>query len=163
MLFREIKQNYPVHIFNKQDLTIEKGKATAVSLPRLEMNPNTGKTEMVVDVTIDVDGRTATYAIPENLSVTYAGSIVLSTDEQGLSGEIESTINAAEKALSSMEYYKKVKEVAPSLLAQINPEYREKQQTEKRFNQIETSIGRMEELMTKQQEMMANFIKKFES
>lgn len=52
---------------------------------------------------------------------------------------------------------------APSLLAELNPMYKEKQETEQRFGKIEGSIGEMKELMKKQQEMMENFIKKFES
>lgn len=52
---------------------------------------------------------------------------------------------------------------APSLLAELNPMYKEKQETEQRFGKIEKSISGMEELMKKQQEMMENFIKKFES
>lgn len=49
------------------------------------------------------------------------------------------------------------------LLAELNPMYKEKQETEQRFGKIEKSISGMEELMKKQQEMMENFIKKFES
>ena len=41
--------------------------------------------------------------------------------------------------------------------------YKEKQETEQRFGKIEGSIGEMKELMKKQQEVMENFIKKFES
>lgn len=52
---------------------------------------------------------------------------------------------------------------APSLLAELNPMYKEKQETEQRFGKIEGSIGEMKELMKKQQEMVENFIKKFES
>jgi hypothetical protein len=36
---------------------------------------------MVVDVTIEANSKTATYSIQENLSVTYAGDVVLSTDK----------------------------------------------------------------------------------
>lgn len=89
MLFKDIKQNYPVYILDKQEFCIIQGKATAVSFPRVEMNQKTGRSEMVVDVTVEANGKTATYAIPENLSVTYAGNIVLSTDKQGLTGEVE--------------------------------------------------------------------------
>lgn len=49
------------------------------------------------------------------------------------------------------------------MLAELNPMYKEKQETEQRFGKIETSINNMEELMKKQQEMMENFIKKFEN
>ena len=44
----------------------------------------------------------------------------------------------------------------PAILADLNPVYKEKQETEKRFNAIENSIRRMEE-------MMSNFIKEFKS
>jgi hypothetical protein len=57
---------------------------------------------MVIDVTIESNGKTATYTIPENLSVTYAGDIVLATDKQGLIAEVESMKNTAEKILESV-------------------------------------------------------------
>lgn len=47
--------------------------------------------------------------------------------------------------------------------AELNPMYKEKQETEQRFGKIEKSISGMEELMKKQQEMIEKFIKKFES
>ena len=148
LLFKDIKQNYPVYILDTQEFSLIQGKATQVSFPRLEMNQKTGKTEMVVDVTIEANGKMATYAIPESHSVTYAGHLVLSTEKSGLMSEVEAQ-NIIDKA--------------PSLLAELNPMYKEKQETEQRFGKIEGSIGEMKELMKKQQEMMENFIKKFES
>lgn len=139
------------------------GKATQVSFPRLEMNQKTGKTEMVVDVTIEANGKMATYAIPESHSVTYAGHLVLSTEKSGLTSEVEAQKANAEQVLASASKAQNIIDKAPSLLAELNPMYKEKQETEQRFGKIEGSIGEMKELMKKQQEMMENFIKKFES
>ena len=75
LLFKYIKQNYPVYILDTQEFSLIQGKATQVSFPRLEMNQKTGKTEMVVDVTIEANGKMATYAIPESHSVTYAANM----------------------------------------------------------------------------------------
>lgn len=61
-----------------------------------------GQSQMVVDVTIEANSKTATYSIPENLSVTYAGDVVLSTDKQGLMAEVEQMKNTAEKILESV-------------------------------------------------------------
>lgn len=163
MLFKDIKQNYPVYILNKQDLSLTQGKAVQVPFPRMEMNQKTGKTEMVIDITIEANGKTATYVIPENLSVTYAGNLILSTDKMSLASEIEAMKNTAEQVLASVDHQKEVLEKSSSLLAELNPVYKEKQETEQRFGKIEGSIGEMKELMKKQQEMMENFIKKFES
>lgn len=161
MLFKEIKQNYPVYILDKQEFQIIQGKATAVSFPRVEMNQKTGRTEMVVDVTVEANGKTATYSIPENLSVTFAGNLVLSTDKQGLTGEVEAMVANADQILSSVPYAQKIKDTASAILADLNPVYKEKQETEKRFGKIEGSISDMKDMMQKQQKMMEEFIKKF--
>lgn len=129
----------------------------------MEMNPKTGKQEIVVDVTVEANGKTGTYAIPEGLSITYADNIVLSTNQQGLATEIEALQNAAKQYFQMKDYQQKVLDTAPTLLAELNPVYKERQETENRFNKIEGSISEMKELMMKQQEMMSGFIKKFES
>ena len=161
MLFKEIKQNYPVYILDKQEFQIIQGKATAVSFPRVEMNQKTGRTEMVVDVTVEANGKTATYSIPENLSVTFAGNLVLSTDKQGLTGGVEAMVANADQILASVQQAQKIKDTATAILADLNPVYKEKQETEKRFGKIEGSISDMKDMMQKQQKMMEEFIKKF--
>lgn len=163
MLFRDIKQNYPVFILDKQELVVTQGKVISIGFPRMEMNPKSGKSDMVVDVTIEANGKTAAYAIPENLSVTYADNLILSTDQQGLSNEIEALHNAAKQFFAAESYQKKVLEKTPSLLAELNPIFREKQETEKRFSSIESSISEVKDLLRQQQETVANFIKKLES
>lgn len=163
MQFKDIKQNYPVFVLDKKEMTVTIGKATAVGFPRMEMNPKTGKQEIVVDVTVEANGKTGTYAIPEGLSITYADNIVLSTNQQGLATEIEALQNAAKQYFQMKDYQQKVLDTAPSLLAELNPVYKERQETENRFNKIEGSISEMKELMMKQQEMMSGFIKKFEN
>ena len=127
------------------------------------MNQKTGRSEMVVDVTVEANGKTATYAIPENLSVTYAGNIVLSTDKQGLTGEVEAMVASADQVIASVTHAQKIKDKAPAILADLNPVYREKQETEQRFGKIEGSISEMKGLMQSQQKMLEDFIKKFES
>ena len=161
--FKDIKQNYPIYIFDNQEFSFIQGKAVEVGFPRLEMNPKTGKSEMVIDIAIEADGKKATYAIPENMSVTWAGNLVLSTDKAGLTSEVESAVERAKQIIAAAPKAQKVIDKAPSILADLNPVFKEKQETEQRFNKIEGSISRMEELMQKQQEMMTNFIKKFES
>lgn len=154
MLFKDIKQNYPVYILDKQNMSVIQGVVTSVGFPRMDMNPKTGKTGMVVDVTIVANGKTATYSIPENLTVTYAENLVLSTDKQGLVNEIEAMKNTAEQVLASVDHQKEVIAKSSSLLAELNPMYKDKQETEERFTKIESSISRMEEMMT-------NFINEF--
>ena len=156
MAFKDVKQNYSVYILNKQDITIIDGKVISVGFPHLDLStkPAMGQSQMVVDVTIESNGKTATYTIPENLSVTYAGDIVLSTDKQGLIVEVESMKNTAEKILESVPKQKEVVDKTTVLLSELNPIYKEKKETEQRFSKIEESISRMESTVN-------NFINSF--
>lgn len=166
MFFKDIKPNYPVYIFDKQTLEYIQGKVTSVSLPRLQQLYNNGvpslnsgitpNTSMVVDVTIDAGGRSATYSIPENSSITYAGNLVLSTECDGVVKEIEATHNLAEQALSMVERQKEIKEKTAALLVELNPVYKEKKNTEERFNKIENSVSEMKN-------MLSSFIREFKN
>lgn len=143
-------------MLNKQNMTILDSKVISVGFPHMDMNnkPQLGQSQMVVDVTIESEGKTATYTIPENLSVTYAGDIVLSTDKQGLLFEIEAMKNSAEKVLESVPRQREIIDKATTLLADLNPIYKEKKQNEERFNKMETSINKLEQTVT-------NFINSF--
>ena len=143
-------------MLNKQNMTISDNKVISVGFPHMDMNnkPQLGQSQMVVDVTIESEGKTATYTIPENLSVTYAGDIVLSTDKQGLLCEIEAMKNSAEKVLESVPRQREIIDKATTLLADLNPIYKEKKQNEERFNKMENSINKLEQTVT-------NFINSF--
>ena len=156
MAFKDVKQNYSVYILNKQDISITDGKVISVGFPHMDLNskPSMGQSQMVIDVTIESNSKTATYTIPENLSVTYAGDIVLSTDKQGLIMEVESMKSTAEKILESVPKQQQVVEKTTALLADLNPIYKEKKETEQRFTKLEQSISRMEATVT-------NFINSF--
>ena len=154
MLFKELKQNYPVYILDKQAVTFTQGKVISVSLPRMNvgngtmsMMPSSSPTTMLVDVTIEADGRTATYSIPENTAVTYAGSTVLSTDREDISREIEAMRATAEQVLSSVDRQKEILEKTKCLLAELNPAYKAKKETDERFNRIEGDMSEMKSMV----------------
>lgn len=151
MLFKDVKQNYTVYILDKQDMNISQAKVSAVGFPRMDIMQNTPNTQTVVDITLDSNGKIATYTIPENLSITYAGNIVLSTDKDGLMREIEAMKNNAEQVLASVDKQKQILDKANTLLSELNPIYKEKKETDLRFSKIENSISEMKD-------MFANFL-----
>lgn len=163
MLFKDIKQNYPIHILDKQGFRYIQGKATAVSFPKLEINPDTGKPEMMVSITIEAEGKTATYAISENLSVSYANGFVFATDKSLLLAEAKAVKANAEQVIASAPKAQKIIDSSAALFAELDPSFKEKQETEQRFGKIEGSISEMKGLMQSQQKMLEDFIKKFES
>lgn len=152
MIFKDIKQNYPVYILDKQEVTLTQGKVTSVSFPHIDTNMpsynSVSNPQMVVDVTIEANGKAATYTIPESLSITYAGNLILSTDKQSLINEVEALKNGAEQVLASVEHNKTIVEKAGALLSEMNPVYKEKQETEKRLTKMEGDVSEIKKMLS---------------
>lgn len=151
MTFKDIKQGNTVYMLDKGQLTTKCCQVTAAA-PHLATGIGTftqAQGQLMVEVTIDDGGKATTYTIPENLSVTFAGELVLATSQQGLSSEVERMKAEAERVLASVERQQMVIEKSGELLAQLNPQYRERQETEKRFRGIEGDIGSVKAMVQK--------------
>lgn len=152
MLFKDIKQNFPVYILDKQNMSFTQGKVQSVSFPHIDNSSPMGMGKTVIDVAIEADGKSGTYAMPENLSVVYAGNIVLSTDRDGIMREVEAMKTSAEQILASVDKQRDIVEKSTALLTELNPEYKAKQQNEQRLSNLESSMKELKD-------MMAGFIK----
>ena len=128
-------------------MVLQQGRVTATS-PHVNNTYNTmAAGQMMRDIAIEVAGKNATYTIPGNLAVTFAGSIVLATSQQGLSSEIERMKSEAEQALAMMEHHKMVIERSSGLLAELSPHVREKMENERRFKSIESDMSGIKTMM----------------
>ena len=149
MLFKDLKIGYPVYIFHKDgEKRITQGKVTAISPSRLPQTPSLQTMQMVVDVTIDDGGSSRTYAIPDNTSVTYTNGLVLSTDREGVIREVEILRNQCADELAKIEEYRKSVSECEKILAEWNPVFREKRETEERFSKLETSMSDLKSMMS---------------
>lgn len=150
LLFKDIKQNYPVYILDKQNISLIEGKVTQVSFPHLDSRNTYGTSHMVVDVTITAGDKVATYTIPEHLSITEAGpSIVLSTEKENLGHELEAMKNSALQIIASVDRQKEIVEKADLLLRDLNPVFKDKALYEERFRNLETGMCDIKELLKK--------------
>lgn len=114
--------------------------------------------KIVIDVTINVKDKQATYTIPEQLSVTRANNLVLAIDQKDLIQELETMKTNAKLIIDSVDTQKTILQKADKLLLELNPVLKEKQQNEQRFSKIEDSLSQIAKLMEKQQETINNFI-----
>lgn len=123
-------------------MTIKEGIVTAVGIPQ----PNI-EGKIVIDITINVDDKIATYSIPEQLSITRANNLVLVINKEDLIPEIETMKTNAQMILDSVDKQKNILSKADSLLLDLNPLLKEKQQNEQRFSKIEDSLNQITKLM----------------
>lgn len=153
MTFKDIKQNNTVFILDKNNLKVISAKVINASQPKVDMSkPNScmSGTTLIVDIDLNIEGKTVSYSIPENLEITYTNTgLVLAIDPNKLVNEVNSLHREAKDQLAKKEYYEKVIKKTPDLMAELNPQLKEKQETDRRLNMMESSISTMQSDISK--------------
>lgn len=153
MTFKDIKQNNTVFILDKNNLKVIPAKVINASQPKIDMSkPNScmSGTTLIVDIDLNIEGKTVSYSIPENLEITYTNTgLVLSIDPNKLVNEVNSLHREAKDQLAKKEYYEEVIKKTPDLMAELNPQLKEKQETDRRLNTMESSISSMQSDISK--------------
>lgn len=147
MTFKDIKENNVVYILDKNNLQVIKAKVKNSPIPKIDMNkPNLGlsNSSLVVDLDLEINGKVTQYTIPESLEVTYTSTgLVLATESSKLIQEVEAMAKEAKDTLAKEAYFKKVLEKSSSLLAELNPQLKERQETDRRLNLLEDKLSKV--------------------
>ena len=147
MTFKDIKENNVVYILDKNNLQVIKAKVKNSPIPKIDMNkPNLGlsNSSLVVDLDLEINGKVTQYTIPESLEVTYTSTgLVLATESSKLIPEVEAMAKEAKDTLDKEAYFKKVLEKSSTLLAELNPQLKERQETDRRLNLLEDKLSKV--------------------
>ena len=153
MTFKDIKTNNTVFILDKNNLKVIPAKVINASQPKIDMSkPNScmSGTTLIVDIDLNIEGKTVSYSIPENLDITYTNTgLVLATDPNKLINEVNILNQEAKDQLAKKEYYENIINKTPDLLAELNPQLKEKQETDRRLNLMESSMSTMQSDISK--------------
>ena len=154
MTFKELRQNNQIHILDKREgAKYTLGKVLNVSQPRFDM-PNMAQPgtmqqmtmpNMVVDVTVEANGKTETFKFPENASMYAVGSTLYSIEKDGIVRELDATIAQCEQYFADQKKMRTTLEQSKTLKSELDSTYRERQETEERFASIEKNQHEMGE------------------
>lgn len=146
--FKDLRAGNPVYLFDRNgDMNITMcHAATDASMPHIDYNstqinlqrPN----QMIVEVNIDIDGKTTQFVIPEDATVTVTpDSRVLSTDISMVLREVETLRQRSQEVIDSVSANQQRVKRCDELLEAWNPELRAKRETERRFTTIDKTIN----------------------
>lgn len=143
MLFRDVKQGYPVYIFDRKDVSVKVGKVTNSPLPHFDVKMGTN--QMVVDLNVETDGHTVSYVFADTGEVGYANELVISVNKEAILREIENVENQAEEALKMTDYYKDAVKKCKELLKVYSQEYKERTEAAERMTALENKVDKLVE------------------
>lgn len=146
MTFKELKSGYPVYLLDRTALRYDQGKVMAVGLPHADMQPGSyGK--LLVDVTIQTDGKQNTYSVSDTEQTAYAGSLLITCNKECIVNEVRAINAQAEETLAKVEISRKTVADCRTLLEELDTAFKDKQETERRFQKIEERFGGIEDKM----------------
>ena len=156
MLFKDLKVGSCVYFLDKDPkLNVGMGKVINTMPPHFEASKTIGQPAcMMVDLTIERNGKVVTYSMTDTGTITYAGlSTIIATEKEAIIKEVESMKEQAIQNLSSKERNENIVSEAEKILTEWNPQFRERKETEERFkgieNQVNTLADKIDSLLMK--------------
>lgn len=146
-----LRQGTPVYVLYKNEPRFAVGKVAQVSNqypPQFNfqqpINPNT--MGMMVDLSIEVDGKTETYPrIPINSSIAEFPDkgVILSETRDGIVNEINVIRNASQTAIDQVELHKRIIASCDQLLLDLNPQLKHEQEQAGKIAKLEQQLAGM--------------------
>lgn len=148
MEFKNLKAGHEVFAVDLQKVEVHVGKV--VDTPTLpHTDPKYGISQLVVDVAIDVNGKTTQYVLPADTDSAYPANMVVTTSRDVVLRELEAKKNSCQQNLSMKDYYEECVVKCDKYIAEYNPAFKEKQENEARFAAIEQGQAKIMEMLKK--------------
>ncbi len=156
-MFKDLKPGLQMLILDKSatPMKCHSGKVVKVSMPRVEMPKMDGSVpfpsfqmqDRVVDLTVEYDGKTSTFVVPENSNVAYGDAVTLACTEEPIVNEVKSRMKESADIVDSYEYHKANIEECKSILATISPQYAGTKEQDKRMTALEGELAEIKSIL----------------
>ena len=162
-MFQNLRVGTPLYVLHKNELKLEVGEVTSVTPPRPQQIQNFGMgvlppQQTVIDVEVKLDS--GVVKIPNlltTLSITdCSNGVVVSDSRESMLNEITVLKGNSQKILNSIDQHKEIVRKCDDLLGELNPQIRQEAERSKeieslsaRVGGLESSIGRIEALLTR--------------
>lgn len=155
-MFQSLRQNSPIYIFHKIDNPyLEIGTVSSISLPKPKYAvPATfnNTQEMCVDIVVKINNNVVNYNnLPATLDIADSNSngdnIVIASSKEAMNAEILSLKQKSIDELNRKEHNENVVRNCDKILADLNPEFAEKQAQKAEIDSLKLQMQEMSKNM----------------
>ncbi len=157
-MFKDLKPGLQMLILDKSatPMKCHTAKVVKVSMPRVEMQKMDNPLQpiliqqfqdRVIDLTVEYDGKTQTFVVPENSNVAYGDAVTIACSEEPIIAEVKGKMKESADIVDSYDYHKANIEECKSILASLNPQYAETQKHDERLDAMEGDIAEIKRLL----------------
>ncbi len=151
MAFQNLRNNHQIYILHKDTTpTLELGKVTHVSVPVPKYGTNSMYNDLVLDITVEVDGKTTNFQkLPANSEIAdFGNNIVIAISKEAMNSEVTSMKQRSLDILNSIEQHQSIINGCDEILKVLNPEIAEKQRQEQENKALREEINSLKEMFS---------------
>ena len=159
MAFQNLRNNHQIYILHKDAApTLEIGKITHISVPVPKYGTNSMYNDLVLDITVDVDGKSTTFQkLPANAEIAdFGNNVVVAMSKNAMNNEVASLKQRSLDILNSVDQHQSIILGCDEILQVLNPEIAEKQRQEQENKALREEINSLKE-------MFSEFMNKFKN
>ena len=108
MQFKDLKDGYPIYLFDRSSLSVQTGRVTSVTTPHASSKPGAtlANLGLVVDVVVNIDGKSFSYEVKDNSENAYIDTTLLTSNVDIVVNEIKAIKNNSEETIKSIDKHK---------------------------------------------------------
>lgn len=148
-MFRDITKNYTISVLDKSGKTpvFKMGQVVNISPARYEQKPAVGGMQMpmerVIDLTLEIDGQTMTFVVPENGNVASNQGYTLACDNTFIANEVRAMHRKSMEAIANITFEEENAKACEAILNELNPSYTDTKVQNERLDKLEASLSKM--------------------
>lgn len=149
MAFQNLRNNHQIYVLRKDSIpTLEIGKVTFVSAPVPKYGNSSMYNDLVLDITVDIDGRSTNFQkIPANSEIAdFGNNVVIAVSKEAMNNELTSMKQRSLDIINSVELHQSIISGCDEILQKLNPEIAEKQKQEQENRQLREEINSLKEM-----------------
>lgn len=165
MLFKELKQGYPLYVLNVNTMEVGTGTVTFVGQPHVTQDKAKiakGQLQMVIDVTATFGNQSQTIELTDSLSSTMSndGTLLITPNQEDVANGIRMVKTRCEEYIRNEQHYKELIKKCDALLPQVDPLYRQSIDNEARFTGMQATIDKQAKDIAEMKDMLTKLLKK---
>lgn len=165
MLFKELKQGFPLYVLNVNTVEVGTGTVTFVGQPHVTNDKKKiakGQLQMVIDVTANFGNTTQTIELTDSLSQTMSddGALLITPNQSDIANGMRMIKARCEEYIRNEDHYKEMIARCDTLLPNFDPLYKQTMASEARFTEMQSTIDKQAQDIAEMKDMITKLLEK---
>lgn len=148
-MFKDLKKGYQVYTLDTSSVPkFYMGTVVNASEPRFpqtQLGQFQQLQDRILDLTIEVEGQSRTYVVPENQNVAMANGVTLACSVDPIMNHLNAMKRTSTDIVNSVDKNREIIEACDSILEDINPTFKQTKDQDRKIKGLEEQVTKMGE------------------